>query len=339
MKFAVGSTNRSKIEAAKLAIKEFFDDASVVFVSVDSGVSPQPYDSEMKRGAENRARHALEQSGSDFGIGIEGGLITASGRKYCTACCAVASKEGEIHFAYSPLFELPPKYLCEIKKGTELGEIIDKEFKKKNSKENEGAIGVLSGGRITRTDALKQSVLLALMPFIHEAYRQKSEDESEETDEITSLKRELSEKTEQLLRLQADFDNYRKFMEKEKTELIKAANEKLIVRLLGVLDDFERAIGLIKEEAHKKAVEMMLQNFLKILTDFGVKEIQTQGAKFDPMYHEAVAEEVSDKPGIVLEVLQKGYLLNGRVIRHAKVKVSKKDKEGDVYAEGKNNRN
>lgn len=174
MKFAVGSTNPAKVEAAKLAVREFFPDAEVVAVDAKSGVSVQPSDDDLKLGAENRAKAALAAENADFGIGLEGGLATVSGKEYCTACCAIAKKGGEIHFAYSPLFELPDKYMAEINSGKELGFVIDEAVGKKNTKQAEGAIGFLSKGKMTRTDGLRHAALLALMPFVHEAYGEKA---------------------------------------------------------------------------------------------------------------------------------------------------------------------
>ena len=321
MKFSVGSKNPAKLEAAKLAVKEFFPKAEIVFVDAESKVPAQPSDNELKEGAENRARHALELSKADAGIGIEGGLVTLAGKEYCGACCAVVSKSNDVHFGYSPFFELPEKYMHELKNGKELGNVVDEATGKENTNQKEGAIGMLSSGRITRTDALEQAVLLALMPFVHETYKEKAPTQTKKE----TLKTPLDDKTEQLLRLQADFDNYKKFFETQKIEFVKCANHGIIVAMLGIVDDFERAVAASKDEADKKALEMILQRFLKTLKEFGVKGIDATGKKFDPAYHEAFMQEESKKDdNTILEVLQKGYELNGQVIRHAKVKVSKK---------------
>ncbi len=140
----------------------------------------------------------------------------------------------------------------------------------------------------------------------------------------------LNEKTklaetylEQLKYLQADFDNYKKKLMNEREEFVSQANENLIKELLGVLDDFERSLVLIKNEDDLRGVELVYKNFLKILESFGLKKIEAEGKKFDPYYHEILLKEKSDKEeGVILEEFQKGYLLNGKVIRHSKVKVS-----------------
>lgn len=129
----------------------------------------------------------------------------------------------------------------------------------------------------------------------------------------------------QLKYLQADFENYKKAIEKEKQQFINFANEKLIKELLTILDDFERALKTIKDKEHKQGLNLLYQNFLKILENQGLKKIESLNKEFDPYYHEAILKEKSNKDDIVLEEIQKGYLLNSKVIRHTKVKVSEKE--------------
>jgi len=140
--------------------------------------------------------------------------------------------------------------------------------------------------------------------------------------------RELSDK---VLRLQADFENTRKRIEREKQDFVKFANEGIILELLNVLDDLERSVSLA--ETHKedltaflKGVEMILAHLYEMLKEYGLKPIEAEGKIFDPHYHEALLQvENKELPEhTVVEELQKGYLLNERVIRTAKVKVSKK---------------
>lgn len=133
------------------------------------------------------------------------------------------------------------------------------------------------------------------------------------------------------LRLQADFENTRKRLEKEKQDVIKFANEGIILELLNILDDLERTVELAQEQHQDistflKGVEMILAHLYEMLKEYGVKPIEAEGKPFDPNYHEALMQaESKDAPEhTVLEELQKGYLLNGRVIRTAKVKVAKK---------------
>ncbi len=158
--------------------------------------------------------------------------------------------------------------------------------------------------------------------------------------EYQSLKQEAEkakENWDRLLRLQAEFDNARKRMEKEKQDFIRYANEKLLLDLLNILDDLERSVELSDAKhqdlpAFLKGVEMIVAHLYEMLKDYGVKSIEAQGKLFDPGMHEALMQvENNDLPEhTVVEELQKGYLLNDRVLRTAKVKVSKKaaPKEG-----------
>ena len=133
------------------------------------------------------------------------------------------------------------------------------------------------------------------------------------------------------LRLQADFENTRKRLEREKQDFVKFANEGIILELLNVLDDLERSVSLAEThkedfEAFLKGVEMILAHLYEMLKEYGLKPVEAQGKLFDPHYHEALLQvENKNLPEhTVIEELQKGYLLNERVIRTAKVKVSKK---------------
>lgn len=152
--------------------------------------------------------------------------------------------------------------------------------------------------------------------------------------EYLKLKEEADKSKEywdRLLRLQADIDNARKRLEREKQDFVKFANEGIILELLNVLDDLERTADLAQSKhqdlpAFLKGVEMILAHLYEMLKEYGVKPIEAEGKLFDPNYHEALMQaENKDVPEhTILEELQKGYLLNDRVIRTAKVKVSKK---------------
>ncbi|MBN2831210.1 MAG: nucleotide exchange factor GrpE [Candidatus Omnitrophica bacterium] len=140
-----------------------------------------------------------------------------------------------------------------------------------------------------------------------------------------------SEFAEKILRLQADFENTRKRIEREKQDFVKFANEGIILELLNILDDLERTVSLAEAqkqdpEAFLKGVEMILAHLYEMLKEYGVKPLEAKGKIFDPHCHEALMQ-VEDKElpeHSVMEELQKGYMLNDRVIRTAKVKVSKK---------------
>lgn len=136
---------------------------------------------------------------------------------------------------------------------------------------------------------------------------------------------------DKLMRAQADFENLRKRLEKDKQDFLKYANEGIILELLNVLDDLERVINLAEDKhedlnAFLKGVEMILAHLYDLLKEYGVKPIEAEGQVFDPHYHEALMQmENKDLPEhTIVEVLQKGYLMHERVIRTTKVKVSKK---------------
>ena len=177
-----------------------------------------------------------------------------------------------------------------------------------------------------------------------EEHKQNRKDQKQEQQEekIVTLKeseylklKEESDKAKEnwdrLLRLQADFENTRKRLEKEKQDFVKFANESIILELLNVLDDLERTVDLAQSkhqdlQAFLKGVEMILVHLYQMLKEQGLKPIEAEGKLFDPNLHEALMQaENKDVPEhTVVEELQKGYSLNDRVIRTAKVKVSKK---------------
>lgn len=140
----------------------------------------------------------------------------------------------------------------------------------------------------------------------------------------------IKELEDELLRSKAEFINYRKRLEDEQVRLLKFCNEDLIKETLPILDNFERAISMddtnLDDEVSKflSGFKMIYCNFVNVLKNYGVIEIDGNNKPFDPVYHEAIMTEKRDgvEAGMVLEVLQKGYILKGKVIRPAMVKVS-----------------
>jgi len=137
---------------------------------------------------------------------------------------------------------------------------------------------------------------------------------------------------DKLLRLQADFDNYKKRVERDRMDFVRFANEEMIVDILKIVDDFERAVEAGKSKHDfdilYKGIEMIWNDLKEFLKQKGVKEIDAQGKPFNPHEHEAMMqEERDDHPeDHVIEEFQRGYTLNGRVIRPSKVKVAKRPK-------------
>lgn len=152
-------------------------------------------------------------------------------------------------------------------------------------------------------------------------------------EEYNQLKQEVEQarqNAERILRIQADFENSLKRLEREKQEFLRFANKGLIVDLLNVVDDLERSLQLAEEKhedfsAFLKGIEMILAHLYDLLKKQGLTSIETKGKIFNPDYHEALLKvETNDfSENTVVEELQKGYLLNDRVIRTAKVKVAK----------------
>ena len=154
--------------------------------------------------------------------------------------------------------------------------------------------------------------------------------------ELEEYKRLAEESIENLKYLQADFDNYRKKFDKEKESIIRLANENLIQELIVILDDFESSIRLTENNKNKEGILLMKKKFFDLLQKHGLKEIESLGKKFDPNFHDILCKELSEHDDdIVIEEIQKGYILCSKVIRPTKVKISKKDnsqnlKRGDL---------
>ena len=148
----------------------------------------------------------------------------------------------------------------------------------------------------------------------------------EELEDLTKeqLEEEVDELEKSLKKVMADFDNYRKRTLREKKKIIERATENLMIDLLGVLDDFERALNS-DDELDLDGIEMIYKKFYKTLKDHGLEEFDAEGKKFDPKYHECVMSvdaENDDDKDMVIEQFEKGYKLNSKVIRPAKVKVA-----------------
>ena len=153
------------------------------------------------------------------------------------------------------------------------------------------------------------------------------EDTTDEVSELEENKLKAEEYYNHMQRLKAEFDNYRKRTQKEKEEIAKYGSERIIVSLLPVLDNLERAIGSAQTnkdfQSFSQGVEMIRRQFMKVLEDEGLSPIETVGTEFNPNVHEALLKEASDKEeNIILAELQKGYYLKDKVIRPSQVKVS-----------------
>lgn len=146
-------------------------------------------------------------------------------------------------------------------------------------------------------------------------------------EEIASDNEEIEELKNSLARLQADFINYKNRTEKEKRQSIVLANEGLILKLLPIIDDLERALINAEndnKEGFYEGINLIHENLLEILKKEGLEQIKSDNEEFDPNYHHAILMEASDdiKSNYIIETFQKGYILNDKVIRPSMVKVS-----------------
>lgn len=144
---------------------------------------------------------------------------------------------------------------------------------------------------------------------------------------LESVKKEAETYLDDLRRLKAEFENYRKRVLKEQTDLIERASEALVGRLLPVLDNFELAVAAAEAsrdfDRMLRGVELVFGELKEVLSSQGLRTIDARGKKFDPSLHEAAVEVPGDEAGdlVVTEVLRPGYMIKGRVIRPAMVKV------------------
>lgn len=152
----------------------------------------------------------------------------------------------------------------------------------------------------------------------------------QDIDEEEDLQSKYDELNNSYLRLHAEFDNYRKRTLKEKVEIIKAGGEKVLTEMIPLIDDFERALETVQSADHKEAIveglELIYSKFISFLNQNGVKEIEAIGETFDADKFEAVttipAQDESQKDTVV-DCIQKGYILNEKVLRFPKVIVGK----------------
>lgn len=151
--------------------------------------------------------------------------------------------------------------------------------------------------------------------------------EAEEPEAVVKLKEELEGAKDKYIRLYSEFENFRKRTAREKLELIQSANEQLLKTLLPVADDFERAENSLADKNNKDLAGFFLihSKLKKVLELYGVKTMEIgQGSDFSPDFHEAITQVPAPTPelkGKIIDVVEKGYFLNDKVIRYAKVVV------------------
>ncbi len=155
---------------------------------------------------------------------------------------------------------------------------------------------------------------------------EKASEEAKEVSETDKLKAELAEKEDKFLRLYAEYDNFRKRSQKEKSDIYESSKADIIKELLPVLDNFDRAAANAEAdfEGYRKGIEIIFSQFLQFLEKFGVESYGEKGDKFDPNIHSAVMviEDENFGENEIAEVFSKGYRLGDKIIREAVVKVA-----------------
>ncbi len=171
MKISVGSKNPVKIKAVENVAKKIWSDVEVFGVSVDSGVSDQPKSREEAiYGATNRAKMALEREDSDIGIGPEGSIEESEFGMFLSGWVVAINKEGEIGIGGGGNLLLPEKVALELRKGKELGQVMDELLSESNTKQKQGAVGTFTNNLISRTESFERSIIFALARFINPHY-------------------------------------------------------------------------------------------------------------------------------------------------------------------------
>ena len=157
-----------------------------------------------------------------------------------------------------------------------------------------------------------------------------SEESINELDEASQLQSELNEQKDKYLRIYAEFENFKKRTRREKLDMLSTAARDTLSAMLPVLDDFDRAKKAAEsddtKEGFSEGVELVYNKFVGILSSKGLKAMESTGETFDPELHEAIAEipaPSDDMKGKIIDTTDKGYFLNDKIIRHAKVVVGK----------------
>lgn len=166
--------------------------------------------------------------------------------------------------------------------------------------------------------------------FAGEAEDTQAEEEVNTLDnQLVKLQEEVEKEKKEYLFLAAEFDNYRKRTLKEKAEIIKNGGENVLKGLLPILDDFERGLKAAENDSNAESIpegmKLIYNKLVKYMESMGVKEMESTGKHFDADFHEAIAQvpaPADDMKGKVLDTVQKGYMINDKVLRHAKVAVA-----------------
>jgi inosine/xanthosine triphosphatase len=169
---AVGSLNPVKIAAVRAVVQRVWPEAVVTGMAVESGVSHQPLsDDEAIAGATRRAHLALAAASGDLGVGLEGNTVDMTHGMFTTGWAAVVDRTGTLSLGSSGRLPLPDRVAQGVRQGRELGPLMDELVGDTNTKQRQGAVGILTNGLFTRQAALEIAVLYALAPFLNPLYQ------------------------------------------------------------------------------------------------------------------------------------------------------------------------
>lgn len=170
-KISIGSKNPVKIAAVEGAVKKIWPDVEIIAVEVSHGTNEQPTsDDEAIEGATNRAKLSLQKTDADFGIGLEGCTTDTKYGMFLSGWVVAIDKNGKIGIGCGGKLLLPEKVASEIRKGKELGPVMDEFIGDHNTKQRQGAVGILTNNLISRTASFEKSVIYALTKFINPNY-------------------------------------------------------------------------------------------------------------------------------------------------------------------------
>lgn len=164
---AVGSTNPVKLAAVQAVLSRAFSEIILITVEAPSGVPEQPWgDDQTRLGAFNRAKQALAKTGADYGVGLEGGLSESSAGLMTCAWCAMVDQKGKVGYGGGVKMLLPPIVADILRQHGELGPAMDALINETDTKQKQGAVGILTNGLSNRQTAYEQLVAMAAAPFV-----------------------------------------------------------------------------------------------------------------------------------------------------------------------------
>ena len=163
MKVAVGSENPVKIKVVREVCEEFYNQFELISIDAPSGVSEMPLgEEESIKGAKNRAQFCLENSDADLAFGLEGYVKDLKEGMFLSGWCVARNREGEEGIGSKGTIRIPEKIAERVRNGEELGPVMDDVMNEKDTKKKEGAIGIITGGAITRKESFKEGTVFAL---------------------------------------------------------------------------------------------------------------------------------------------------------------------------------